>query len=312
MRHLLSHSVYQGLEQFGDDPWRAMGDIGCDGLELLTAYSPVDPMYREYTETVHIPYATDWLAAWEGRPYDMDDETSLYVMYGRDRGSVISNLSSAIEHAASLSPAHGVLHATNIDLPEVFKHGYSRDSKYVLGEFCELVNTVVGAMPGAEPPFRLLFENLWWPGLRLVDESDFRYLDRHIEFEGWGICLDTGHLMNCLPGIDTEADGIEALRDIFQGYSRDLVDSVLSVHFHHSASGAYRASFEERDMDCDPSEFYRLAYPHIASIDQHLPFSDPACAELIDILSPNYVVHEMPGTESGPLEDFRQQRGLLP
>lgn len=312
MRHLLSHTVYGGRELFGEDPYGFLGSIGADGIELLTSYEEPDPWYRGLAESVHLPYATDWLAAWEGRPYDLDDDCALFYMFGRSRDDVVSNVTRAIELASSLSPAYGVFHAANGDIPELCMRRHSRDDRQVLSDLAEMVNTVVAGFPGGEPPFRILFENLWWPGLRLVDESDYRFLAGKLEFEDWGICLDTGHMMNCLPDIRTESDGIEALLDIFRGYSRDLVDSVVAVHFHWSASWDYRSSFEERRMEGSAYDFIGTAYPHIMRIDQHMPFSDPRCAELLDVLEPDFVTHELPGSKTGVAEDFIQQRSLLP
>lgn len=311
MRHLLSHSVYQDLSLFGDDPGAKLSSIGCDGIELLTGFGPVDPIYRDITRTVHLPYATDWMAAWDGTPYDMDEEVSRYVMYGRDRSDIVSNLTSAIGYAAELAPEHGVMHVTNIPLDEVCRRTYTQDPNRVIDSFCEVMNTVVGGMRGGEPPFRIAFENLWWPGLRLLDPSDYRRLERGIEFDNWGICLDTGHMMNCLPGIDTEAKGIDALLDIFDSYPGDLIDRIGAVHFHWSASWGYRSTFEERSLEGDPSEFYFSAYPHVSKMDQHMPFSDPGCNELLDVLRPELVIHEMPGSKTGVLEDFVQQRSLI-
>lgn len=311
MRHLLSHSVYEPLSKFGPDPAAALSALRCDGLELLTGYSEPDPCFRGLTASVHLPYAPDWLAAWEDRPLDMPEEDSLYHMYGRSRGELVSNVARSIELASSLSPAYGVFHACNADTPELFRRRYSRDDAYVVRALCEAANEVAARMPGGEPPFRILFENLWWPGLRLVDESGYRILERGLEFDNWGICVDTGHLMSCLP-TESEADGIERLTAIFEGYSSGLVDRVEAMHFHWSASGAYRASFEERGMDAPAPEFVADANAHVMRIDRHLPFSDPRCARLVELLSPSYVTHELPGNDVGVLEDFAKQRALLP
>ena len=175
-----------------------------------------------------------------------------------------------------------------------------------------MVNSVVAGFPGGEPPFRILFENLWWPGLKLTDGRDFRRLESRIEFGNWGICLDTGHMMNCLPDIVTEQDGIDALEGIFSRYPDDLIDRVVTVHLHWSASYPYRSSFEERRPGDDIMAFITQAYGHISSIDQHMPFDDPCCLRLTDILKPEFVTHEMPGSKAGMLEDFRTQRSLFP
>lgn len=310
MYHLISHSVYNDLSTFGDDPWSMFTDMGCDGIEMLTSYEEAPRGHTPYAMSVHLPYATDWLAAWEGRPHDMDDFRSLYYMYGRSPDEVVSNITRAIDHATAFSPAYGVMHLSNVDLGELRMRRYSLDSGRVIRAFCEVMNRVVSDMPGGEPPFKIAFENLWWPGLRLVDESDFRLLDRHLEFDNWGICMDTGHLCVCLPRIYTEQDAIEALLDIYDGYSRDLIDRIGTVHFHYNASSEYRETFEEVTMDSLPmDEYIASAYGHISKMDWHRPFSDPRCSEILDILQPTYVTHEMLGADA--VGKFRLQRSLL-
>lgn len=285
--------------------------MGCDGLELLTAYSEPDPAYRGLAEAVHLPYAPDWLAAWEGRPEDLYGDDALYFMYGRCREDVASNVARCIEAAASLSPAHGVFHACNADTAEIFRRRYTRDDSHVLAALCELMNEVVGAMPGGEPPFRILFENLWWPGLRLTDESGYRFLERGLEFDDWGICLDTGHLMSCLP-VTSESEGIDMLEGVFSGYSRGLVDRIGAVHLHWSASAEYRRTFEEGGAEGTMSERLVRANEHVGKIDMHMPFTDPRCAGLVEMLSPRFVVHEMLGSEDRMMAGFRTQRSHFP
>jgi hypothetical protein len=313
MKHLLSYSVYQDMGFFGRNPRALLDAMGCDGLEMLTSYEPPPESHRPLSVSAHLPYATDWLAAWEGRPYDMEDSQSLYYMYGRSPEDVVSNISKAIAMASELSPAYGVLHLCDGSVSHLQRREQPFTDDHVIREFSEVVNRAVASMPGGEPPFRILFENLWWPGLRMVDGKGFRLLESRIEFSNWGLCIDTGHLMNCLPGIRTEQDGIDALADVFSGYSQDIIDKVETVHFHYSASWDYRQSFEEKSPGDVPIKEYVIGmYSHIGKIDQHMPFSDPRCKELLDILQPEYVTHEMPGSDVGPIEDFIKQRSLLP
>ena len=283
MRHLLSYTVYDRDGALGEDMRATLDSIGADGLELLTSYDHPDPCFRGVTESVHLPYATDWMAAWEGRPYDMDDESARFYMFGRSREDVVSNVADAIRYASELDPAYGVFHAGDGPLDGLMVRDTGLDSRRVLDEMAEMMNTVVASLPGGEPPFRILFENLWWPGLRLLDDSDFRRLESRLEFERWGVCVDTGHMMNCLPDIYTEQDGIAALEDYVEKRPGDDIISYISE-----------------------------AFGHISRIDQHMPFSDPRCNRLLEILRPEYVTHEMPGSKAGMLEDFRQQRSLLP
>ncbi len=312
MKHYLSYSVYQEMGFFGRKPPALLDAIGCDGLEMLTSYDDVPASHMPLSASVHLPYATDWLAAWEGKPYDLDDLSSIYYMYGRSPEDVVSNISLAIRRADAVRPPYGVLHLGNAHIPSIRTHHFPHSDDHVISEFAEVMNRVAAGM-GGEPPFRILFENLWWPGLRMVDGSGFRLLDRKLEFSNWGLCIDTGHLMSCLPGIRTEKDGIDALADIFAGYGGDITDKVETVHFHWSASSDYRESFEDVVPGDGPlKDFIPGVYHHVKNIDMHMPFSDPSCRELLDILDPEYVTHEMPGSESGPIEDFIKQRSLLP
>ncbi|MBR4686287.1 MAG: sugar phosphate isomerase/epimerase [Candidatus Methanomethylophilaceae archaeon] len=312
MKHLFSYSVYQELDDLGKDLGAILQGLRCDGLELLTSHEPVDPKYSQYTVSVHLPYTTDWLAAWEGRPYEMSDHFARYYMYGKDKESVCETVRNMIDCVAPLKPAHGVIHACNVNIPDLCKRNYSGDCRNILLKFCEMINTAISGFPKGEPPVKLAFENLWWPGLRLKDDSDYRILEKHLEFENWGICLDTGHLMNCLPGIYTEQDGIEALLRIFDGYSQDLKDAIGAMHFHYSASAKYRESFEEKEYTGGPiTDFINGCYHHINTLDQHLPYSDPRCRELIEAIQPELVIHELPGHGHNPLDDFAQQRSLL-
>lgn len=312
MKHLFSYSVYQKLEDLSTDLSGTFKDIRCDGLELLTSHQPVDPSYRQYTKTVHLPYTTDWLSAWNGEPYEMDDYYAKYYMYGKSRADIVSTIRDMISYASEMNPEHGVIHASNVSLKELRKRSYSGNCQEVLGTFAEMMNEAISGMKGNEPPFKLVFENLWWPGLRMLDSSDYRLLEKKLEFENWGICLDTGHLMNTLPDICTESDGIEALLKIFDGYSRDVIDSICAMHFHYSASGEYRKTFEEVEYDGGPiTEFIKGCYHHITTLDQHLPFTDPRCKELVDYIRPDNLIHELPGHGHDPLLDYTQQRNLL-
>lgn len=313
MLHLLSYTVYQDTACFGDDVGSTLRSIDCDGLELLTSYDPPPIELVENTVTVHLPYAIDWLSGWEGRVYDVDEESIPYMFYGRDRDEVSSALATSIMCAAPMDPLHGVLHACNADIPELHSRRYSRPDAYVVEAFCEMVNSAVSLLPHGRLPFTLAFENLWWPGLRLLDGTGYRMLEERLEFDDWCLCIDTGHMMNCLPGIHTEEDGIDALLDVFHGYDRDIVDRVHALHFHYSASSGYRDTFPERGLDdgSDVMAFINDAYSHVARIDRHMPFSSPRCNEILDVLEPDVVVHELPGSKTDMLSDYRQQRSLI-
>ncbi|MDR2698227.1 MAG: sugar phosphate isomerase/epimerase, partial [Candidatus Methanoplasma sp.] len=246
MKHLLSYSVIQpldGLPRNGD----CLKDIGCDGIELGTLFEKVPPGYKGISPSVHLPFATDWYSGWIGSADlgEFDETNVKYVMFGRDRDETVSNIRTAIENAAEIGPAYGVFHASSANLDEVMLRQQTDNSRDVLREFCEMMNRVVSAFKGGEPPFKLAFENLWWPGLKLRDPWEYKLLDSRLEFGNWGFCLDTGHLMNTLPDAYDEETCIERLLEIFGRYPDDMKDRIGTVHLHLSTSAEYRDTFEE-------------------------------------------------------------------
>ncbi|MDR2845918.1 MAG: TIM barrel protein [Candidatus Methanoplasma sp.] len=315
MKHLYNYSVYQPLTDIPgseEDPVSRLKAIGCDGLELFTLYDEIEDHYKGISSAVHLPFAIDWYRGWEGRAdvREFNEVNVRPVLFGRDRREIVDNIRRFITVAAEIDPAYGVLHAGNSNIDEVMLRRRSDDDHKVLEAFAEMVNTVVSGFPGGEPPFRLAFENLWGSGLRLTDRWEYEFLERKLEFDNWGFCLDTGHLMNTLPDAYAEEQAIDGLLRIFDGYSESMKDRIGTMHFHVSTSARYRNTFQEEERP--PGETLQetivRSYPHIMNIDQHRPFSSPRCVELVEAISPDFVTHEMIGSGSGDaITDLKQQ-----
>ncbi|MDR1954993.1 MAG: sugar phosphate isomerase/epimerase [Candidatus Methanoplasma sp.] len=316
MKHLISYSVYQPLEDLprnGD----GLKEIGCDGVELFTVFEKGPSMYRSISPSVHLPFAIDWYSSWMGLadPDEFDEDNVKHLAYGRDRDEIVRNLRASIEYAAEIEPAYGVLHASSTDLDESMLRKQTGDSREILRGFCEMVNRAVSGFRSGEPPFRLAFENLWWPGLRLLDPWEYRFMCSHLEFDNWGFCLDTGHMMNTLQDAYDEQTCVERLLEIFGRYPEEMKERIGTVHLHVSTSAEYRNTFEEvkRPPRETMKETIARVYPHIMKIDQHRPFSGGGCKLLVDELSPDFVTHEMMGSRSEDvIGDFIRQRTFFP
>ncbi|MDR0509108.1 MAG: sugar phosphate isomerase/epimerase [Candidatus Methanoplasma sp.] len=315
MKHLLSYCAFQPLE---DLPLNGEGlkDIGCDGVELITLFEGIPSFYKGISQGVHLPFAVDWYSGWTGRadPDEFNEDDVKYITFGRDREEILSNIRAAIMFASEIDPAYGVFHAGSTNLDTAMHREQDDNSRTVLGVFCDMMNQTVSGLKGGEPPFKLAFENLWWPGLRLLDPWEYKYLDSHLEFDNWGLCLDTGHLMNTLPDAYDEQTCIDRLLGIFGRYPDEMKERIGTVHLHVSTSAEYRNTFEpeERPPGEKMKDTIARIYPHIKKIDQHRPFSNAGCKLLVDFLSPDFVTHEMMGqTTEDVIRDFIQQRAFF-
>ncbi len=318
MRHLHSWSVFEDFSEFpGVGTLRQRLDAErMDGFELFTLIEPVPPVYRvPEVVSVHLPYAIDWRCAWEGRLYEGMPENIDYFSYGRTPAEQIDTVHRMIEYAAVLHPAYGVLHAGATDSRQTLNRFHKSDNLAVLAEYCELVNSAVSSFPGGEPPYTIAFENLWWEGLTLRDPAEWEILERNLEFDDWGIVLDTGHLMNTCPEAYDERSAADAVLDIISRYPQDMLDRICTVHLQRSTSAAFRATIED---DCRHEgeswdDFSRRCYERANNIDWHEPYETSAAVEIIDALQPEFVTHELLGKRSKDrYGDLRQQRALFP
>lgn len=319
MKHLLNQTVYGSLTDIPGEgtPAERLAAMGADGVEMLTDYVPPSAQIRDLTEGVHLPYATDWMSAWNGRvdvPPDASENWVRFTYYGRDRDEVIRNLYHALHRPRRVDPDYGVLHACNARIEELGLWKFSDSDSAVLKDFAEMLNSVVAQNPGGEPPFTIMLENLWFPGLRLLDGSGWKYLESKLEFEDWGICFDSGHLLIAAGGVRNEDEAIEKLWSIVEKYPRGLKDRLSVVHLHVNYSKDYLTE-DHRPEGFDSmsvTEKLNEGYKIICGADKHLPFTDRRIEDIVEFLYPEHVTHEL--LELDPVETetkFRTQRSLF-
>lgn len=310
MKHLICDSVYS------NDAVIPSLIRETDHVELLTGYSPVSGYDLERVESVHLPYSTDWYGVWSGERRitdDVDDASIPFMYYGSDKDEIVQNMIEAIQIAQPLKPQYGVLHACNANFDELLCRTYSDSDSKILSAFAEMMNEVASSF-GGDMPFELALENLWWPGMRMVDTSCYRFLESHLEFDNWSICLDTGHLLIVAGGSDSESESIELLNHIVDRYQKDVLDRIRVTHLHNNTSRLFARSFVAPDDFCELGHMgrYSAAYRFICELDQHRPFTDPSIVGFVERISPEFVNHEMGAVN--PLErvsDYNIQRSLF-
>lgn len=309
MRHLVCNSVY--------DSCSIKKSAELDGVELLTGFTEIH-VDTDGVVAVHLPFSIDWFGAFSGTRKCNPGPSSKfikYLYYGTDRESIVANIRETVRYAAKLKPEYGVFHACSANFDELFDWRFGNSDSKVVSAVAELMNECVSEFPNCEPPFKILFENLWWPGLRLLDDSGYRMLRDKLEFDNWGICLDTGHLLISMGGAKTESEAIGMLREKFESYPKELIDSICTVHLHVNTSSDEIKSLRtpEGFFDMNDEDRVWLSYSKIASIDRHLPFTDIGIVDVIKLIGPEFINHEMGAVDvAEKLSNYHIQRNLFP
>ena len=307
------------LEEYGGGAGlgRTLEELGCQGVEAIWAGEPVPEGFpRELAVGWHLTFFTDWLDLYR------EDEAMLAEKYGtvaearRFYGGLgaeylMEVYRQDLERAKAMGARYVVFHVSDVSIEEGYTYRWRHTSEEVIDGAAEVVNAL---FKGEEEGPELLLENLWWPGLTMTDPALTGRLLGRVECPKKGLMLDTGHLMNANQGLATEREGVEYIHRMLDAHG-SLCRYIRGLHFHQSLSGAYvkaHTGAVPLGLPADSVEQYGVNYRHIQKIDRHQPWTVPACASIVERLSPAYLTHELAADSAAARREatLRQRRAL--
>jgi len=316
MKELVNFSLQENDMKMFDSDWGKLRDFlvrhGLDGVELFVDSSPLpDNIPKDLVVGVHLPYWMGRHRAWVDPSVfsqDMEDFERIYVFGGGSRGEVIDTFRKALDNAHVLEASYAVFHVSYAELEQVYTRSFDCTDYDVLETTAEFLNEAVSVYPGGEPPVRLFFENLWWPGLTFLDPMNVEYFASLLDFDNWAFVLDTGHLMNATMKCDDENCSINVVLDVLSNHSPEFIKRIEGMHFHCSLSG----EFMRRSMGMElPEGFESLPFHErlmsvmeiLNQMDHHMPFSSENCSRIVDMVSPDFLTHEFVSSDLRSLEE---------
>ncbi len=302
-KQLVNFSVYPcDIERFDND-WGALESFlkkhGLDGIELLVGTQTLPDVPSHLVQGVHLPCPVGWFRVWRDEPeFEGLEDWEIEVIYGtRTKAELIPQFCSILENIQAVEPAYAVFHVTYVEPDQVFTRKHGCTNKEVLKANADFLNQAAGHFPDGEPPVRLFFENLWWPGLTLMDPEETEYFTDLLEFDNWAFLLDTGHFMNATGICNEQDDAIDIVMEKLRSLPGSIISRIEGMHFHHSLSGKYQegtvlAQHPSHLQNKTFSQSYSEIMTHVNKIDQHMPFSSDRCRQIVELVSPNYLTHE--------------------
>lgn len=277
--------VKQNLQQF-------LREFDLAGIEQRV-YQPLGQVpYGDLTVGVHLNYWPEWMSFFcsnqELLSRSFADEQQLKDYYGGAANveAWLEVIKSNLQAALSTQPEYLVWHVSNAGNEEVFTFKFQYNDAQVLQATAALFNSVCHVIPDN---VTVLFENLWWPGLRLLDPGLIENFFASLKCRNVGIMMDTGHLMNTNKFLTDECAGVAYICEVVDNLG-DLKKLIKGVHLSCSLSGEYQQTFTKA---LPPQTDFAALLTHIAKIDRHLPFSDPGVAEVLEKVQPHYLIHEL-------------------
>lgn len=281
------------LQLMGQSLGEYVASMKLDGIEQLIYDNNMILKYKESTIGVHLEYWSYWIDFWWNNQQRLDyifesNEEKKHYYKAQNIYEWIEYIKKNITLALNLKPQYLVWHVSEANVQEIFTYNFYYNDSQVLLATSEVFNEVAKIIPDN---VLILFENLWWPGLRLNSMENVVYFFEKLKHNNVGIMLDTGHLMNTNINLTSELEASIFIKDIVNNLG-SFASLIKGVHLNCSLSGQYQKKFIEQQFKFCEFDKHRL-WEHIIKIDKHEIFQTKAPSFLIDYIQPQYVVHEL-------------------
>lgn len=282
---------------------------GFDGIEMIQSGEWNEGLIPSKLITgFHMRFWPVWLDFWKGSKDKLINQFGsmefVESFYGGDtKDAMVQYYKRELEVASKIGVKYVVFHISNV-LPEhCFSYDFTYTDKEVLEAGIELINMV---FDGFEGNLEVLFENLWWPGLKLTDKSDAEDFFSRINYQRKGFMLDISHMMNTNLKLGSEDEAVEYILSKLQGLG-DLAAHIKGIHLNSSITGEYvRSQLDNKSLQ-DEEDFmkkYCDSYLHVLKIDRHEPFRSSSINRVLDFVKPEYLVYEFLTEDISKLEAY--------
>lgn len=308
----ISNSLYD-LEKYGGK-WHQFEKFlekhQMDGIELILYKDKyLNEIKPNHLKGLHLRYYPTWLEFYNNDQEALADifenKDAIKTYYGSLNPEIlIDTFKKEYSSARELDVEYMVYHVGHVTNEDAFSFNFNYSDTDVLDATIDLVNKAFKD----DSDIYLLFENLWWPGMNLLDrEKTKNFLDQ-INYKKKGIMLDLSHLMITNPDLKTPKEATKYIVDTVNNLG-DLKEYIKGIHLNMSLSGEYLKKDHEdtyKKIRVLPNNLkkYRKIVEHIKKIDQHLPYDDPSIHEIIDLINPEYIVYEFSSKEFDLIDQY--------
>ncbi len=286
-----------------------------DGIELgLTLDYDIDTIPKSMVKGVHLSFFPMWLEFWSGDKQAVSnfigDEQAVRNYYGDiNRDVIVQTYRQQYERAKLLEAEYVVFHVCHIRPEDSFSWQFSYSNLDVIRAAIEIINE---AFDHSGP--KILFENLWWPGLTFLDKSEAQLLLDSVAHPNRGFVMDISHAILTNPKIANEQMAFNHIRQLVASLG-DLVHHIDAIHLNKTLPFHYmrqNQSFKLDRFNCesDSVKQKKLLMDHVNKLDPHEPFNHPLAKDIVDLINPKFCVYETNPQTINELNYFMKQQNI--
>lgn len=270
----------------------------CDGAEVLRGGEDTTGIYTpDNVIGCHLYFSPDFLDFWRQdipallTHFHNKEEYETYYR-AKTPEEQMKHYQDDMDYAEKMGAEYVVMHVNDVSNEEILSYSWLHSNEEVIRGMAELVNCCT---KGKNYHFKLLFENLFTPGMDLLNPKETELMLSLVDYENKGILMDTGHLMCASRVVTNESEGIDFVLDTVKKHG-ELAKYIRGLHLHKSTTADYIRSYIENPKPQAEEDFYdrfNQTYSIILNIDQHRPFETSRVKEIIEKVEPDWVCHEI-------------------
>ena len=303
MKKLLSFIASDNYLDQVEGGWNGVEEIlkkyKLDGIETMTGgfYNPEN---IEGVKAIghHFLYFPSWIHMWLEdkeeliKEFDsLEKAIEIYGGWGRQR--LIDFYREEFLDSIKLGAEYMVFHVAHVGLNEVFSDNFKYGNKEVLKHTIDLLNEVFKGLEGG--PI-LLLENLWWPGMNLLDEQETNNFFEKINYPNKGIMLDISHFSLTNKNIENYIDLKEYMEKLILN-SFLLKKYIRGIHLNSTFPNFYRKNKLKENqkknfLTKDRMDRYKIIIDHITNLDSHQIYDHRSINYFLDKLNIEYLIYE--------------------
>lgn len=268
-----------------------------DGVELML-YEEDIKVNKDIVHGLHLRTWSYWMDFWksnnEGLLHNLITKNNIFDMYnGSDYRSLVDWYKKEFEIAKSLNTRYMVMHIADMDIHDIYTGKYRYSDEEIVDASIDLINAVFTE----DSDTLLLFENMWGPGLRFDKPDLMERIFEKVHYKNKGFLFDLSHY-------SLSKDNIFSLDNLKSSVGNtlkdmgDLKNLIYGMHISSCSLGnsvhKMRESFDYKSpiLSASLEERYIHNLNTVGTLDSHKPFEHEIINEIIDLVSPEFVVYE--------------------
>ncbi len=273
-----------------EDVCAALEENGFDGIELMRWHDP-QALPGVHVVGRHMPYWPAWLDFWRGdnqalvRQFDSMENAWMY--YGcATRDEFVTQRRAELLDAAASGAGYAVFHVSHVELEHCYNRAYTYSDQDIVRAFIGFINE---AAAGLDSDMALLFENHWFPGLKLTDRALAEELIKGVRHPHKGFVLDISHMMLAY-GAMAEPYAADMILKQLDSLG-DMAAYIRAVHLNSAAGAAPLDMAFDGHADFEARLLAAMRY--VGSLDPHHPFLYGGIRQVLDAAQPEFLAYEL-------------------